>query len=699
MPTRLKETDVVIIGLGAAGGVAALPLAQAGLDVVGVEAGTWLTKRDFAPDELRNNFRGWPQAAQKANQEIPTHRPTASSPPSPRFAIHPTMNAVGGTTLALLGAELAAESVGLQGRQRDDAPLRRARVFRRAQPSRTGRSASRSSNRTTTRSSTRSACRARPATSRGRSIAAATSSRDARAREYPMPPLRGTGFTDLMAAVGAHARLAPVSRPGRDQFAALPGPLGLHVSRILQPRRLSRRREELDRRHDDSEGAGDRPAEDRDARARHAARGRRQRPRLRRHLRHRRHGVLPAGQESCCSRATPTRTRGCCCCRRRRHFPTGCRTITARSDATTSATRKQPASRRCFPWNTNSWYGLPAQGVAIDDWADDNFDHAGLDFIGGGNLWVYSDRRPIAAASMSTFGKTARSWGAEWKAFIAQNADRTNTSYLQKTTLPYESNYLDLDPEVKDPLGFPVCRITADYQDNERKLAAFMQDKMEEWYRASRRDRDRARAARLDGADDARVRRHADGRQRRDERRRSVGVLARSAEPRRARRVGDGHERRAKSHADRAGARLAHGGTPGEEFQRDREQSARSQSSSFLRGPWHAVSIGPPRPDQQDGRGDDGADPEHLDRRRRAAGKIRKVGGEQEESERRPSPSDRRRRSAWSTACRSRPLPRTSRPRRRRLPAPNSTIPDRSSALPGTTACPAGASQSRAPNG
>src|SRR5256885_7546477 len=32
--------------------------------------------------------------------------------------------------------------------------------------------------------------------------------------------------------------------------------------------------------------------------------------------------------------------------------------------------------------------------------SDDNFDHAGLDFIGGGNLWVYSDRRPIAAASM-----------------------------------------------------------------------------------------------------------------------------------------------------------------------------------------------------------------------------------------------------------------------------------------------------------
>ena len=71
----------------------------------------------------------------------------------------------------------------------------------------------------------------------------------------------------------------------------------------------------------------------------------------------------------------------------------------------------------------NRWYGLPAQGVAVDDWADDNFDHSGLDFIGGGNLWVYSDRRPIAAASMTTFGRAPR-WGSQWKAFVSENADR-----------------------------------------------------------------------------------------------------------------------------------------------------------------------------------------------------------------------------------------------------------------------------------
>jgi gluconate 2-dehydrogenase alpha chain len=135
-----------------------------------------------------------------------------------------------------------------------------------------------------------------------------------------------------------------------------------------------------------------------------------------------------------------------------------------------------------FPHKLNRWYGLPAQGVAIDEWADDNFDHADIDFIGGGNLWVYSDQRPIAAASMPTFDRAPR-WGSAWKKFVMENADRWVNSYIQKTTLPYEDNYLDLHPTVRDPLGDPVCRITADYKDNERKLAAFTQDKMEQWFR------------------------------------------------------------------------------------------------------------------------------------------------------------------------------------------------------------------------
>ncbi len=212
MTTRLPPTDVVVIGLGGAGGVAVEPLAAAGLKVVGLEAGTRLAPRDFAPDELRNNFRGWPHAAQKANREIPVHRPNAAAPDNPRAAIHPMMNGVGGTTLHYWAQSWRLNPVGLQGRQRDDAPLRRGARPARARPSRTGRSGSRSSSRTTTRSSTRSACRARPATSRARSIARGNIFEGARARPYPMPPLRGTEFTELMASAAAAARLASVPR-------------------------------------------------------------------------------------------------------------------------------------------------------------------------------------------------------------------------------------------------------------------------------------------------------------------------------------------------------------------------------------------------------------------------------------------------------------------------------------------------------
>ena len=210
-----------------------------------------------------------------------------------------------------------------------------------------------------------------------------------------------------------------------------------------------------------------------------------------------------------------------------------------------------------FPFDINSWYGLPAQGIAVDNWADDNFDHSGLDFIGGGNLWVYSDRRPIGAASMSTFGR-APTWGAAWKSFVKQNADRWNVAYLQKTTLPYEDNYLDLDPTVKDPLGYPVCRITADHKDNERKLGAFIQDKMAQWFMEAG-----AIAVEKGPMGTMGPSTHAYGGTRMGDNRRDqcgqpLRLLARGAQPGRDWRLRHGHERRTQSHTHRSGAGLAH---------------------------------------------------------------------------------------------------------------------------------------------
>jgi gluconate 2-dehydrogenase alpha chain len=98
MTTTLQKTDVVVIGLGGAGGIAVLPLTEAGVEVVALEAGLWHGPRDYAPDELKW-LHGWSNAVQKVHREVPTARASASAPYLPRPARHVMMNAVGGGTL------------------------------------------------------------------------------------------------------------------------------------------------------------------------------------------------------------------------------------------------------------------------------------------------------------------------------------------------------------------------------------------------------------------------------------------------------------------------------------------------------------------------------------------------------------------------------------------------------------------------
>ena len=483
MATRLRETDVVIVGLGAVGGTAALPLAQAGLDIIGLEAGNWLTKRDFAPDELRNNYRGWPQSAQKANQEIPTHRATASSPPFPRLTIHPMMNAVGGTSLHywaqswrlnLWDFKVVSETRRRYGASRipagstvEDWPFGYDELeayYDKVEVEIGVSGAAGNINGTINR--------------RGNVFEAP------RTREYPMPPLRGCGFTDLMGAaargLGWHPFPGPAainSQRYQNRSACMYHGFcnrgGCHVDAknstaitTIPKAQATGRLKVVTRAHVTSV---DVDANGRVTGVTYLVDGAEfvQPAKV----------VLVAGY-------TYENVR-LLLLSKSKAFPNGLSNNHQQVGRHYFSHNQTAGVSALFPWKTNSWYGLPAQGVAVDDWADDNFDHSDLDFVGGGNLWVYSDRRPIAAAGMSTFGRTKKSWGAEWKAFIMQNADRTNTSYLQKTTLPHEENYLDLDPVVRDPLGFPVCRITAEYKANERRVASFIQDKMEQWYRAA----------------------------------------------------------------------------------------------------------------------------------------------------------------------------------------------------------------------
>jgi gluconate 2-dehydrogenase alpha chain len=480
MATRLKDTDVVIIGLGAAGGVAALPIAQAGLEVIGLEAGGWLTRRDFAPDELRNNYRGWPQAVQKANQEIPTSRPNASSPTSPRGAIHPMQNAVGGTTLHYWAQswrlnpwdfKVVSETKRRYGASRipagstvEDWPfgLEELEPFYDKVEYEVGVSG-------------------QAGNVNGKIDPRGNPFEGARKRPYPMPALRGNEFLDKMATAARGIGWAP-----------FPGPAAVN-SRTYQNRSACMYHGFCNRGgcHVDAKNSTAVTTIPRAQATGHL------KVVTRAHVTTievddggRMTGVnyvtdgveyFQPAKVVLLASYTYENTR-LLLLSKSKAFPNGLSNNHKQVGRHYFSHHQGAGVSALFPFNLNSWYGLPAQGVAVDNWADDNFDHSGLDFIGGGNLWVYSDRRPIAAAGMNTFGR-APGWGSAWKAFVKENADRSNTAYLQKTTLPYEDNYLDLDPAVKDPLGFPVCRVTAEYKENERKIGAFIQDKMEQWYR------------------------------------------------------------------------------------------------------------------------------------------------------------------------------------------------------------------------
>jgi gluconate 2-dehydrogenase alpha chain len=99
MAINLKPVDVAVVGLGAAGGVAVLPLCRAGLKVAGIEAGTWMDPhKDFKADEIHNNTRSMITTGDKIRREAPTIR-NGPTGPTRRGGPSPMMNAIGGTSI------------------------------------------------------------------------------------------------------------------------------------------------------------------------------------------------------------------------------------------------------------------------------------------------------------------------------------------------------------------------------------------------------------------------------------------------------------------------------------------------------------------------------------------------------------------------------------------------------------------------
>lgn len=124
----------------------------------------------------------------------------------------------------------------------------------------------------------------------------------------------------------------------------------------------------------------------------------------------------------------------------------------------------------------NQFIGAGALSAQIDDFNGDNFDHTGMDFIGGAGILVVSrGARPIGNADFLPPG-TPR-WGSEWKKAYTHSFQNGTFIFGQGTSFAHKDAYLDLDPEYKDIHGLPLLRLTYDYNENDRRSAKLIEDK------------------------------------------------------------------------------------------------------------------------------------------------------------------------------------------------------------------------------
>jgi len=486
MATELPETDVVVIGLGAAGGVAVLPLARAGLQVIGLEAGSWMNPgEDYRADEIHNNVRSLVTTGHKVGSEIPTFR-TSPDQVARQAARHPMMNAVGGTSIhyhaqswRLNPWDFRVKSSTLQrygadylpaGSTVEDWPL----GYDELEPYydhieyEVGVSG-------------------KAGNIQGTIIPEGNIFEGPRRREYPMPPLRSCEYVDHMKQAALTLGLHPYRGPAAinsQPYQGRPGCAfhgwcdrgGCHiraksstdVTTIPRAQATGNLRvvdnANVRRIVTDNTGKATGVSYFRDGEeffqpARAVLLGTYTYENIR---------LLLLSQSMFHPNGIGN-NRG----QLGRHY-------FGHWDAQAGA-----GVSALFPFDLNIWYGAIAQGVMVDDWADDNFDHSGLGFIGGASLHAYTEKHPIAAAGMATFGQVGKRWGSEWKQFVAQNAGRWASAYVQTNTLPYDNTRADLDPNVKDPFGDPVLRITSGPKVNEPKAAAYAGSKMLEWFRAA----------------------------------------------------------------------------------------------------------------------------------------------------------------------------------------------------------------------
>lgn len=166
----------------------------------------------------------------------------------------------------------------------------------------------------------------------------------------------------------------------------------------------------------------------------------------------------------------------------------------------------------------NQYMGNSCLQNAMHDYNADNFDHSDLNFIGGASVTCGGGerqpltstlslpvlevttsgsqgddddngnqgtrKRPAIANEIGSLAGSGSEWGQAWKDNLRNNWDSVIGIGIQGESLPYEDQFLDLDPTYRDVYGLPLLRITYDFHENDYSLYRFLAERCIEIMRA-----------------------------------------------------------------------------------------------------------------------------------------------------------------------------------------------------------------------
>ncbi|MFE0420388.1 GMC family oxidoreductase [Streptomyces tendae] len=472
-----ETADVVLVGLGAAGGVAAHVLTSAGLTVHAVEAGEWLHNEDFRADEVDGSFydnvRG-----RKFRQETPTWiRPDGRTQLATASPIGQMVNAVGGSSLHFAGwsrrfqpDDFRTRSVTLNryGTRAvsDDCTIADWPVtYAELEPYYT-----KTENLIGISGVAHHVAGTSPA-------AAGNPFEGVRAGQYPLPPMRsfafGAKFADAARSLGYHPYPPPVAILS-DDFDGRPGcrycgwclgqacrygsksstlvtaiPKALATGRLVvhSGKRVTKVLVDGDRAVGVRYVGADGSASTIEAAVVMLGAYTFENVRL---LFLSRDAGNPDGLGN-------------------RRGQLGLNFIS----------RQAVEVSGFFPGeNLHLVDGPAGQAMCIDDLNGDNFDHRGLDFVRGGTVAVENELTPIRAAK--SLPPWIPRWGSDYKQFLLRHWSAIGGLRAMPEALPYRGNELGMDWTSREegPQGLPRLSVRYSMRDNERRMRAFLAERM-----------------------------------------------------------------------------------------------------------------------------------------------------------------------------------------------------------------------------